>query len=181
MKKLLLGATLAFAMMTATAQKMGYVNANELMGSMPEAEKAQKAMQDFQLDLQQTYQDLTIEFNRLDSIFSADSIKLSGTMKEIKRKELTEKYIAIQTFQQGSQEKLQAKQEEVIAPIREKALNTINTVAKENGYAYVFNDETLIVKPQGDNLLQLCKNKLGIKAAAPTAPKPAMKPAAGRK
>jgi outer membrane protein len=172
MKKVLLGAVLALGMLSATAQnKFGYVNANELMGSMPEIEKAQKALQAYQNELAQTYQDYTIEFNALDSAFSADSSKLSETRKEIKRKELADKYIAIQTFQQGSQEKIQAKQEEIFAPIRERALSTINQVAKDNGYTYIFNDESLLVKPQGDNIIGLVKAKLGIKA--PVAPKPA--------
>jgi outer membrane protein len=174
MKKLLLGAMISFGLFTtATAQKNGYINANELMGTMPEAEKAQKAMQDFQLDLQQTYQDLTVEFNRLDSVFSVDSVKLSPTMKEIKRKELGTKYMEIQNFQQSSQEKMQAKQEELLGPIQNKALETIKTVAKENGYSYIFKEESLLVAPPGDNILQLCKTKLGIKAPAPA------KPAAG--
>ncbi len=174
MKKLLLGAAMAFGMFTASAQnKIGYINLGELIGAMPEAEKAQKAMQDYQQDLQQTYQDLTLDFNNADSAFSVDSVKLSPTMKEIKRKDLATKYIAIQTLQQGSQEKMQAKQEEVIAPLRQKALLTIKTVAKESGYAYVFNEETLLEAPQGDNLLPLCKTKLGIKSATPAPVKPA--------
>jgi outer membrane protein len=179
MKKLLLGAALVFGMITAaTAQnKIGYVNFGEVMQAMPEVEKAQKAIQAYQNEQAAMYQELTIELNTLDSIYNVDSIKWNETRKEIKRTEINEKYIKLQKFEQEAKEKIQAKQEEIVSPIRDKALKMINDVAKENGYGYVFNDESLIVKPQGDNLINLVKAKLGVKAPAPV--KPATKPAGG--
>ena len=77
MKKLLFAGAMALSMFTATAQnKLGYINANELISAMPEAAKAQKDLQDLQGSLAQTYQDLTIEFNGLYSAFATDSSKL---------------------------------------------------------------------------------------------------------
>ncbi len=177
MKKLLFAGAMALTMLTATAQnKFGYINANELMGLMPEAAQAQVKLQKFNQELSQTYQDLTLDFNAMDSSFSADSAKLSPSMKEIKRKDLVDKFQRIQNFQQGSQEQMQAKQEEVIAPIREKALATIKTVAKENGYSYVFQEDNLLVAPPADNILPLVKAKLGIKdTPKPATPAPVKK------
>lgn len=170
MKKLLFAGLMALGMFTATAQnKMGYINTDELISTMPEAAKAQTELQEFQASLAQQYQDLSAELNAKDSAFVKDSIKLSASMKEIKKKELFEIYQRVQNYQQTSQEEYQAKANEKITPIREKALNAINAVAKENGYSYVFNEDNLLVKPAGDNILQLVKNKLGIKDA----PKPA--------
>ncbi len=171
MKKLLFVAGMALSIFTAGAQsKLGYINTDELISTMPEAAKAQTELQEFQAGLGQQYQDISAELNRKDSAFVKDSVKLSASMKEIKRKELIELYQKVQNYQQTSQEEYQAKANEKIAPIREKALNAINTVAKENGYAYIFNEDNLLVKPAGDNILQLVKNKLGIKDVA----KPAM-------
>jgi outer membrane protein len=181
MKKLLLGAALVFGMITAaTAQnKIGYVNFGEVMQAMPEVEKAQKAIQAYQNEQAMMYQELTVELNALDSIYNVDSIKWNETRKEIKRTEINEKYIKLQKFEQEAKEKIQAKQEEIVNPIREKAAKMITEVAKENGYTYVFNDDgnTLLVKPLGDNLISLVKAKLGVKAPAPI--KPATKPAGG--
>ena len=170
MKKLLFAAGMALSIFTAGAQgKMGYINTNELLFSMPETVKAQADLDEFKTGLGQQYQDLSVELNAKDSAFVKDSVKLSASMKEIKRKELIELYQKVQGYQQTSQEEYQAKENEKIAPIREKALNAITTVAKENGYAYIFNEGELLVKPIGDNILQLVKNKLGIKDT----PKPA--------
>lgn len=170
MKKLLFAGLMALGMFTATAQnKMGYINTDELISTMPEAAKAEAELNEFKGSLAQQYQDLSAELNAKDSAFVKDSIKLSASMKEIKKKELFEIYQRVQNYQQTSQEEYQAKANEKITPIREKALNAINAVAKENGYSYVFNEDNLLVKPAGDNILQLVKNKLGIKDA----PKPA--------
>ena len=170
MKKLLFVAGMALSIFTAGAQnKMGYINTDELISTMPEAAKAQAELQEYQAGLGQQYQDLSTELNAKDSAFVKDSVKLSASMKEIKRKELIELYQRVQNYQQTSQEDYQAKANAKIAPIREKALNAISTVAKENGYAYIFNEGELLVKPTGDNILQLVKNKLGIKDT----PKPA--------
>jgi outer membrane protein len=173
MKKLLFAGAIALSMFTATAQnKLGYINANELISVMPEAAKAETELKDYQAALGQEYQDLVMDFNNLDSSFSKDSAKLSPSMKEIKRKDLFTKYQRVQGFQQESQEKYQAKTEEKLAPIREKAFNAINAVAKENGYTYIFNEDNLLVKPAGDNILGFVKTKLGIKA-------PVVKPTVG--
>ena len=176
MKKLLFVAGMAFSIFTAGAQnKMGYINFDELVSTMPEAAKAQAELDEFKAGLGQQYQDLSAELNSKESAFVKDSVKLSASMKEIKRKELIELYQKVQNYQQSSQEEYQAKANEKIVPIREKALNAINAAAKENGYAYIFNEDNLLVKPAGDSILQLVKNKLGIKDVA----KPTVKPAAG--
>ena len=164
MKKLLFAGIMALGMFNASAQnKMGYINTDELVSTMPEAAKADAELKEFQAGLGQQYQDLSMELNAKDSAFVKDSVKLSSSMKEIKRGELVKLYQRVQGFQQESQQEYQAKANEKIAPIREKALIAIRTVAKENGYTYVFNEDNLLVMPQGDNILPLVKAKLGIK------------------
>ena len=183
MKKLLLGAAFAFGILTATAQnKLGYVNFSEAMSTMPEVEKAEKVLKAYQASQAALYQEMTIDFNTMDSTFNADSLKWNENKKELKRGDLNKKYIDIQTFQQTAQETFQKEQEKVVGPIREKALKIINDVARENGYAYIFNDENnLLVKPQGDNIINLVKAKMGVKAPAPKPMGAAPKPTGGRK
>lgn len=164
MKKLLFAGIMALGMFTASAQnKMGYINTDELVSTMPEAAKADAELKEFKTGLGQQYQDLSMELNAKDSAFIKDSVKLSSSMKEIKRGELIKLYQRVQGFQQESQEEYQTRANEKIAPIREKALIAIRAVAKENGYTYIFNEDNLLVMPQGDNILSLVKAKLGIK------------------
>ncbi len=62
-----------------------------------------------------------------------------------------------------AQEVYQAKAQEKIVPLRTKAQEAINAAAKENGYAYVLDSNSILVGPPGDNILNLVKKKLGIK------------------
>ena len=112
-----------------------------------------------------------MELQKKDSIFVKDSAKMTSSMKEIKRNDLMKDLQRLQGWQQESQEIYQTEMQKKVAPIRQKAMDAINAVAKESGYAYVFDINTLIVYPQGDNLLPLVRKKLGITTPAATTPR----------
>ena len=158
--------------------KIGYISLDELIGVMPEAEKADGELKEYQASLAQQGQDMMKELGDKDSLFVKDSVKLSPSMKEIKRNELIALYQRVQGWNQQAQDMYQQKAQEKITPLREKAMATVKEVAKENGYAYVLDANSVIVGPPGDDLVGLAKKKLGIKETPPvqkpgTAPKKA--------
>jgi outer membrane protein len=65
------------------------------------------------------------------------------------------------------------KEQELLAPIQQKAVQTSQAVAKENGYAYILPKEQLISFPAADDILPLVLKKLNIAAPAPAAAAPA--------
>lgn len=175
MKKLLLGAVMAFGMLSASAQtKIGYINTDELMSVMPEAAKINADLNEYQTSLQQQGLTLKIELDKKVEQYNLDSSKLSASMKEIRRDELVKLYSRLQNYDQEAQEKAQQYAQTKIAPVRTKAMDAIKAVAQEKGYTYVFDDaaSVLLVMPPADNLLPFVKTKLGIKDP-PAAPKPA--------
>lgn len=175
MKKFLAAVVMAFGLFTASAQnKIAYIDTEDLIGLMPEAAKADEELRDFQQSLAQQGQDMMKELNEKDSIFVRDSVKLSPSMKEIKRGELIALYQRVQNWNQQANEIYQAKAQEKVAPLRTKAMEAIRAVAKDNGYTYVFDISAVIVAPPGDNILELVKKKLNIKDPTPA------KPAAGK-
>ncbi len=170
MKKLIVAGIMALGIFTASAQtKIGYVNTDEIIGVMPEAEKADAVLKDYQASLSQQGQDMMKDLGIKDSLFVKDSAKLSASMKEIKRNELITLYQKVQGWQTQAQEMYQAKAQEMIAPIRTKAMDAIRNVAKEAGYTYVLDMNAVIVAPPGDDILPLVKRKLGIKDTPPPA------------
>ena len=170
MKKLIVAAVMALGVFNASAQnKIGYISTDELIGVMPEAEKADNELKGYQAELAQNGQDLMRKLTAEDSLFVRDSAKLSASMKEIKRKELITLYQRVQNWQNEAQEMYNAEAQKKIAPIRTKALDAIKAVAKESGYSYVLDVNSIIVAPPGDDLLPLVKKKLGIKDT-PAAP-----------
>jgi outer membrane protein len=178
MKKIIVASAMVLGLFTASAQtKIGYINTEELLGSMPEAVTVSKELEEYGASLDMQREEYIKELNEKGEKFNTDSAKLSASMKEIKRKELQDLYEKIQGWQQTAQEDMNRKSQEKLMPLRKKAMDAINTVAKENGYTYVLDISTIIVGPPTDNIIGLVKKKLGIKEPAAS---PAAKPAGAK-
>jgi len=161
---------------TAFSQtKIGFISTEELIGAMPEAEKANEELQEYQTALQQQGMSYYKELNELDSLFARDSANMSKATKELKRNDMIALYQKAQGWQQTMQQMLGEKQQTLLGPIQKKAMDNIKLVAKESGYTYIFEAGSLLVSPPADDILPLVKKKLGIKdtppAAKPAAPK----------
>jgi outer membrane protein len=149
---------------TKAQTKIGYISLQELIPSMPEYKKADTALSDYQNALGQNFEDMKREYYEKDSsLNSKDTLKLTKAQIEIKRREVSELLVKLQGYTQQSQQLYQQKQQDLIAPIQKKAIEAIQAVAKENGYTYVLNKETLLVSPPAEDMLPLVKKKLGLK------------------
>jgi outer membrane protein len=162
---LLVATSCGFAGSPLHAQvKMAYISLNELISEMPEYKKADTSLMDFQNALNQNYDDMRKEFTEKDSLLSSkDTAKYTKAQIEIKRRQLVELYQRLQGYQQNASQQYQQKQQELIGPVQKKAQETIQQVAKENGYTYVFLKDALLVSPPAEDLLPLVKKKLGLK------------------
>jgi outer membrane protein len=151
-----------------SAQKIGYVDSGSLLTMMPkvkEAEsnlealgkqlqaKGQKMMQDFQLK----YQDLERRAQAGD-IAPKDQEAQVAMLKEEENK--------ILQFEQEMQTQLATKRDELLAPILEEVRSAIQTVAKDNGYTYIFDGSpgvgVLLYADETTNVTPLVKAKLGL-------------------
>jgi outer membrane protein len=161
--------------------KIGYISLQELIVAMPEYKKANEDMTDYQKALQQQSQEYQQEVARLDSVFKADSSKWTTAVKQVKRRQINESYLKAANFGQEAERMMQQKEQELLAPIQQKAVQTTQAVAKENGYTYVLSKEQLISFPVADDVLPLVAKKLNITIGAPPATTPpATKPAGGK-
>ena len=164
MKKIAMVSLMALSMFGASAQqKIGYINTDELISVMPEAEKADAELKEYQASLSQQGQDLMKELGDKDSLFVRDSAKLSPSMREIKKNELIALYQRVQNWNQQAQEMYQQEAQKKIAPLRQKAMDAIKAVAEEKKYTYILDNSSVIVGPPGDDVLPLVKAKLGVK------------------
>jgi len=179
MKKLFTVAAFITGLMVAGVQvnaqaKYGYISTQELISIMPEAAKADTTLRQLNEALVQNLRDKESTLQASVDKFYKDSLTLSPAVKEVKRTDLQKMYQDLGGEEQRIQQQLQQKQQELMTPIYKKALDAIQAVAKENGYSFVFEKESVLVGPPGDNLITLVSKKLNIKpAAAPggTAPK----------
>ena len=175
----LLAAILTITAGSVSAQKSGYISLDQVVSLMPEIGKIDTALQRYQADSLQPQLAMMIQdYNYKDSMLSSkDSSKIPAVTRNQYRQDMQNVSYQLQNWQGFSQQMMQAKQEQLLEPVYRKAMNALNTVAKEAGYSYVYNREVLLVAPPADDLLPLVAKKLGIKlppataANAATAPK----------
>jgi outer membrane protein len=175
MKKILIVLGLLFAGTQVDAQqKIGYINSEELIMAMPEAKKADADITAYAKTFQDQLQAMQKELETKYKAYEAGVKTMTEAMKDVKEKELTDLQNRIQSVQQGAEEKIAAKRQDMLKPITEKADAAIQAVAKEKGYSYILdaNAGGIIYALPSDNILAEVKTKLGIKDAPATSPAP---------
>src|ERR1700744_4008594 len=129
----------------AAEKKIGVISLQELIPAMPEYRKADTALNDYQNALGQNFEDMKREYYEQDSLLnSKDTAKFTKAQLELKRKTMGEMLIKLQGWQQQAQQLYQQKQQDLITPIQKKAIETVQAVARENGYTYVLTKEALL-------------------------------------
>lgn len=165
MKKILLIAAMAFVSAAAFAQpKFAHVNFTELYQLMPEADEARATMTAASNEAQETYQAMMDEFQTKYSQYQQKASTWTATIRESKEKELSDMQARIQEFSQNVQQELAAQEQQLMAPLYQKAQDTVNKLAKDGGYIYVFEaSSVLYVDPaQSTDLTPAARKALNI-------------------
>lgn len=145
MKKILLIAVSAFLAVAAYAQpKFAHVNSQELLQLCPEADDARATMTASSQAAQETLQTMIEEYQTKYQQYEQKAATWTTSIRESKERELVEIQQRIQEFDQSVNAELQQQQQALWAPIYEKVNNTIQTLAKEGGYIYVFDASSVL-------------------------------------
>jgi outer membrane protein len=154
----------AFNTHAQTAQKIGYIDFNALLASMPGIDSVKIKIQDYQKMLGDQMDAMKAEFENKYLDYQSQQSSMSDLIRQTKEKELTDLQGRIEAFQQKANQDLQAKQQDLVAPFIEKAKTAIKEIAKENKYSYILNaiEDVVIYKDEADDVMALAKKKLGI-------------------
>jgi outer membrane protein len=165
MKRIILIALFAVVTAGASAQtvKIGYVNSLEILSLMPETKVADAELQKMARELEAQYREYIMEYQKLANQIQSNT-ELTDVAREAKMQDLGNLEQRITEYESTSQEKISAKRNELYEPILAKATETVQTVAEENGYTHILDSSTgaIIHAPEGDNILELVKAKLGL-------------------
>jgi len=171
MKKIIAIFVLAAGLVSGTLHaqnKFGFIRVDEMVSLMPELKKIDTLLTSYQNDtLPRTYNYLLTQFQYYDSI-ATDSVKQTAVVRQQAATQRAEYLSELQNWQSTAQQLVEAKQNALLQPVYDKVLKAIDDVAKEKGYTYVFNRESLLIGPPADNLLQQVADKLKVKVPAPT-------------
>ncbi len=156
---------------TANAQvKIGYIKIDDVVSLFPETAKIDSILERYQVDsLNPEYASTVQNYQFNDSLYR-DTVGTPKAVRDEIAKKLPEYIYKIQNWQQLSNQYLESKQNEILAPLYRKAYDAIKLVAKEKGYTHVLSKEAFLVAPDGDDMLALVAAKLKLKIP-PTAPK----------
>lgn len=165
MKKiLLLLATVALISINAAdAQKYGHINSSEILEKMPGIDSLQIKLLAFQESLQSEYQNMVAELQAKKDKFDREVGTMSATVRAAREKDLEDLTMRIQEFQANAQDELEDKQLELAKPFQDAIQNAINKVAKDHGFAYIFDTKILLYYDNGEDITSLVKKELGIK------------------
>jgi outer membrane protein len=136
-----------------------------VLSILPEAAKIDSLMQKYQTDSINTeYVQLFEQYKYYDSLLTkGDTSKMSPTIRKKYHEDRDNVAYQVQNWQAIAQNAYQAKQNQLLQPLYVKVITAIQNVAKEKGYAYVYDKAGLIVAPPGDDLLPAVAAKLNVK------------------
>jgi len=143
MKKIttiLLGAGLIFISMNAFPQaalKIGHVDVAEILAALPERDSAASVLEKETKELQSTYDDMTVVYNKMLDDYEKGQSTFTEVVKKNKESELLDKEKRLQEFQQNASTSLQKRNSELIQPILNKIIKAVDKVAGENGFTYI--------------------------------------------
>ncbi|MCF3110079.1 OmpH family outer membrane protein [Niabella sp. CC-SYL272] len=154
---------------TASAQKIGYVDIQGLVGALPEAQATQQKLEKWAQDsVGGEYSRLSDEIKEKDSLIKDP--KTSPSIKKMAEEKLGQLQMQAANWQQYAQQMIQGKQAELFQPLFKKVTDAVRAYAKEKGYTYVLHDEVIFEAPQADNLSLPVAQKLGINVNQQQAP-----------
>jgi outer membrane protein len=168
MKKLLFAAiALLFSSFALNAQtlKFGHIDSSVLIQMMPATKQADSTLRKYAESLDGQLKAMSMEYQSKLQSYQSKADSLPDAIRATKEKELTDLGQRIQDFQQTAQESIQKKKEELYSPILKRAEDAIKQIAKEKAYSYIFDTSlgSVIYAQEGDNILPLVKEKLGLK------------------
>ncbi|MEX2379618.1 MAG: OmpH family outer membrane protein [Vicingaceae bacterium] len=163
MKNVLLIVAILFTT-TVFGQKLGHINSNQLLQSMPERAQVEEEIKKYAQELESQLSAMTKEYQSKVQSYQQGQATMSESIKQDKIREITNLEERINDFQQTAQKDLQEKEEKLLKPIIDKAKGAIEDVAKENGYTYIFDSGVgvLLYQKDSDNIMPLVKKKLGL-------------------
>lgn len=167
MKKIILFAAMALFTLAASAQgKFAHVNFSELVQLMPEADAARSQMQAASKEADETYQSMMQEAQAKFTEYQQKQATWTPAIKESKEKELNDIQTRIEEFKQSIQSELQQQQNQLMAPIYEKATAAVKQLAKAGGYTLVFDASQYLYvdEAQVEDLTPAARKALNIPA-----------------
>lgn len=159
-KSVFLSVFIAFCFVVTTAQvKLAYVDSQVILRELPESQKVQKELDDLFKSWNEELEKMGKNLQQGLEDYQKKKDLMKPDAKDAEEKRLTDLQARARQYQADkfdprTGEAVQAR-EKKLTPIREKVLRSIEQVAKEDGFTFVFDKA-------GDNLLLFADAKFDL-------------------
>ena len=161
------------------AQKLGYINSQQILANYKEAQDAQEQLDKINQEWQAEGAELQQQFQDLGQQLESQSLLLSEERQKEKQAELQALYQRIQQFQNdkwGQNGEFFRKQEEVMKPIYDKINAAIKKVGEEERFDYIFDivaGNIVYASPEQEDLTDLVIEELerGLESSSKSSPR----------
>lgn len=167
LKKILLAVAVSLGL-AASAQtiKIGLVDINGVIAAMPETTTAQQQLQETQKKYEAQYQKLGEELQKQYTELQNMAENELPAIRENKTKAFADNQQKLQNFEQQVMQDLQKMQNDLMAPIMQKAQGAIESVGREGNFTLVQALDpqfTFYYSAPAEDITPLVKAKLGLK------------------
>ncbi len=156
---------LTTASAVAQQQKLAHLNSGNLLEMMPDVRQANKQLEAYQKQLTAKGQTMSKQFQDKYQKYMQEGQSLTDAERSTREGALQKEQEKIAKYSQEVQTNLEKKRQTLLKPILERVDGVIKTVAKENGYSFVFDTSggATLFSNQSEDILALVKGKLGLK------------------
>jgi outer membrane protein len=174
----------AMAALPAAAQaqqiKLAYVNSQQILQQAPGRAEAEATYEREAGSYRQQVQRMGDSLNTLIQAYDKDVVTLSPAAKDTRQKAIRDKEAEYQRRAQELEQRMGARQQELVQPIMDRVQQALNDIRTEEGYTMIFDvasatpaivsaDKNLDIT---DKVLARLRT-MGTTAARPAAPRPA--------
>jgi outer membrane protein len=152
MKKLVLALIVMFSVGAAVAQsKVGHVNTQKLLDTMPSRKEAMKILQDYETKGVEELQEMQRDFQTALAKYENDRANMPQVMIKIEEEKLMKKQQAVQDREQALQQEMQIFGQDLNQPILERVQKAVKIVAERKKLNYVLSidDFSVILYSEG--------------------------------
>lgn len=142
--------------------KVGYIDSREILSSLPEAKIIDSTYKVYHKTLIDQLNKMADEFKIKSEQFIKDSSNFLPSIKEVKRKELSDDVTKIKQFQEQADKDLATEKEKLLKPLLEKIKIAIDKVVKEGNYDYIVDiaNTPFVYANEKLNVTSLVKKKI---------------------
>ena len=147
---------------SAQVQKIGHVNADSIIRLLPQYERAQSELEAYQMSLSQRLQDEEAKLKTSFQQLQQQAPNLAPVQLQKKQAELGKMQEDLQKMVQTAEADFAAKEAELMRLVFDVFEKALHSLAKEGGYAYIFDQKALLFHLKGDDLNPKLLKKLGL-------------------